>query len=117
MLVINDICVDGSKSVYGFQTRILKPDAGPKVFSRLENSNISEMFASSTIGLWRGMFGPTPTLYYLHRFNSFDTIDTITIGLGGVNEEKILETKTFLDSHSVSVSNLGLHPTTWSPLQ
>ncbi|KAI6654872.1 hypothetical protein LOD99_2751 [Oopsacas minuta] len=103
---------DDSKSVYLLQSRILKADSEPQVLTRLQKP--PDINPSCMLAMWRGVFGSTPSLYSLHKFPTFDVI-----GPSSLDDiiNKTSETLLFLNSHSLSVSNLGLLPTPWSTLQ
>ena len=104
-----------SKSVYEMRIRLLKPGAETLVIHRLEESHLYHSPPAHMLALWRGVFGPTPSLYSLHRFSSFDDRDDKV--RDDMLNEQIRETNKFLDSFSLQVSNLALTPTPWSPLK
>ena len=110
-----NFCVGDSKSFYEMRIRTLKPGAEEHVLHRLQESLLYHAPPPHMLALWRGEFGPSPTLYSLHKFTSFDAREPLIAE--DMQKEQMRETKKFLDSHSLTVSLLALHPTLWSPLQ
>ena len=107
--------IGGEKYSYEMRIRTLKPGAEDLVQHRLQESLLYHPTPPHMLALWRGEFGPSPSLYSLHRFATFDGRgQAITKDL---QNEQMRETKKFLDTHSLTVSLLALHSTPWSPLQ